>query len=272
MWEKIKNFVGVNSKVVIGVAVAIFVTIIVLLIVNAIINNYTRRAKSKRAITLAKLIQSILRYVIIILAIIIIINIIGFDVVPLLAGAGIAGLVIGLGAQSIISDFLAGISITFEDYYELDEVVEIKGFKGTVIEVGLRSTKLRNWKGEVKIIANGEIKEITNFSRSFSMAVVKVVIGYNENIDTAISILEENLPSLNESFSQIIEGPNIVGVSDLKDKGVEIQINAKTISEQHYSVERAMRKKVKQILFKNNISVPYPQLVLHKEDESDKRK
>jgi small conductance mechanosensitive channel len=228
--------------------------------------NYAKRAKNKRAITLAKLVQSIIRYILIIIAIIIIINIFGFDITAVLAGAGIAGLIIGLGAQSLISDFLAGLGIAFENYYEIDDVVEIMGFKGTVIEMGLRSTKIMNWKGEVKIIANGEIKELINYSRTYSIAVVKIVLSYDENIDKVITLLEEKLPTMNESFPQIIEGPNVIGVSDLKDKGIEIQINAKTKAETHYAVERALRKRIVQILHENNIKIPYPQIVLQEVD------
>lgn len=275
MWDKIKIYIQNHTGVVIAVAVTIVVTFLLQVALTLAINSYTKRTKNRRAVTLAKLVQSIIRYVIFIIAAIFIINFFGVDLTALLAGAGIAGLIIGLGAQSLISDFLAGLGIAFENYYELDDVVEIKGFKGTVIEMGLRSTKLLNWKGEVKIIANGEIKEIINYSRSFSMAVVKVVISYDEDIDKVISLLEEKLPAMNESFPEIIEGPNVIGVTELQDKGVEIQINAKTKAEGHYAIERALRKRVIQILSERNIRIPYPQIVFQesrKESQSDDSK
>src|SRR5690554_3371759 len=267
MWESIKDFVIEHSKTVIGIGIIILVTFVLLLVIKLVINRYIKKTENKRARTLAKLIQGILRYVMIISAIVAIMGLLGFDVTALLAGVGILGLIIGLGAQSLIEDFLAGIGIIFEDYYELDETVEINGFKGVVSDIGLRSTKVRNWKGEVKIIGNGKINELINYSRTYSMAVVNVLIDFGEDLDKVIPIVEENLQSITEIYPEIIEGPNVVGIGEIAESGAILQIRSKTLPEGHYGVERGLRKRVLQILKENNIKVPYTTIAVQEEEK-----
>lgn len=240
----------------------ILVTTIILLIIIKFIAHRIKK-KSNRSYTVAKLIQSILNYAVIIIAIFLVLSTWGVNVTAALAGVGILSLVIGLGAQDLIKDFLAGIGIVFEDQYEIDDIVEIDGFKGRVMEVGLRTTKLINFKGEIRIVRNGQITAISNFSRSFSLAVVNIDIAYKEDIDKVITLLDEKLPSLKENYQQIIEGPIVAGVDDLKDSGVSIRINAKTEPEEHYAVERALKKFVKELFDEYNIEIPFPQIVVH---------
>ena len=177
----------------------------------------------------------------------------GYDITAILAGAGILGIVIGLGAQSLISDLLSGLAIVFENYCEIDETVEINGFKGKVVEIGLRSTKIQNWKGELKIITNGEIKELTNFSRTFSLATVEFTVNYSEEISKVISLLEENLQNMKEFYPQIVEGPNVLGVSNIGMNGYNITLTAKTLCEQHFAVERGLRRRVIELFKEHNI-------------------
>jgi small conductance mechanosensitive channel len=252
-WEEIKNFIEFNSKIIIGIGVTIILTLISLFILKAITLRSIKKARNNRAITLAKLVQSILRYSIVIVATIIIIGLTGYDITAILAGAGILGIVIGLGAQSLIADLLSGLAIVFENYCEIDETVEINGFKGKVIEIGLRSTKIQNWKGELKIITNGEIKELTNFSRTFSIATVEFTVNYGEDISKIISLLEENLQNMKEFYPQIVEGPNVLGVSNIGMNGYNITLTAKTLCEQHFAVERGLRRRVIELFNEHNI-------------------
>jgi len=187
----------------------------------------------------------------------------GIDVAPLLAGAGIFGLIVGLGAQGLIRDLLAGISIVFENYFDIDDIVEVKGFKGRVIEIGLKSTKILGWNGDVKIFTNGDIVEITNFSKYPTVAYVDLEISARHNIDGVISLLEENLDELKAIYSQIIEGPNVIGVMAVGAIGSVLRITVKTLSEEHYAVERGIRKFTKELFEKHNIEFSIPRVVLH---------
>lgn len=266
-WKDIETFIITNSKILISIGITIVITIVLLIIVKALVSRTVRKARNNRAITLAKLVQSILRYVIVIIAIIVIIGLTGFDISAVLAGAGILGLVIGLGAQSLINDLLSGLAIVFENYCEIDDVVEVKGFKGRVVEIGLRSTKIQNWKGELKIFTNGEIKELTNFSRTFSVAIVEFTIDYNENINEVILLLEEKLQSIKEFYPQIVEGPNVMGVTNIGLNGYDIRLSAKTLCEQHYAVERGLRKRIIELFKEHDIKVSMNQLKLVNNDE-----
>lgn len=263
MLDKIKNFIEINAMRLIATVITIVVIFILLLILKVMISRFIKRAKHRRAITLARLIQSIIRYTVYIIGLITIIAIWGYDVSTLLAGAGIMGLIIGLGSQHLISDLLSGVSIVFENFYEIDDVIEINGFKGRVVEIGLRSTQLVNWKGELKIIANGQIKELINYSRNFSVADVTISISYEDDLTKTIALLEEKLPSLKEMYPQIIEGPNVLGVRDLGPNGVNIGIIAKTVSEEHYAVERGLRKYIRELFLEHNITIPVTQVMIN---------
>ncbi|MDD3999338.1 MAG: mechanosensitive ion channel [Bacilli bacterium] len=242
--------------------IIILLVLLILFIMNLIVNRFVRKHKRKRAITVAKLIQSIVRYSVIIIGIIAIIGTWGIDVKPVLAGAGIIGLAVGLGAQSLIRDFLAGISIVFENHYDVDDVIEVKGFKGKVIEIGLRSTRIQNWLGDVKIVANGDITEVVNYSKNPSIGVAEFEIDYQENLEKVLKILEERIVVLNDTFPQIIEGPTIVGIIKLGVSSQTIRITAKTISEEHYAVERGIYKFVKELFEEYGIKGPHQRMIV----------
>lgn len=272
MWQKIIDFFSKYIDSVVDTLVIIGIAFLIILIVGIYCRRFIKRNKNKRkrAVTMTKMLQSIFKYIIVILTVIVILSAWGVNVAPILAGAGIVGVAIGLGAQDLIKDLLSGLSIIFENYFDVDDVVEIKGFKGTVLDIGLKSTKLINWKNEVKVFSNGSIDEVTNFSKNPSVGVVDVEVEYKENIDSVISLLEEKLAPLKESFSQIVEGPNVVGVTNLGVNGVSIRIMVKTNSEQHYAVERAIKKYVKELFDENGIKIPFNQLVIHNDNNKDR--
>ena len=272
MKEKIYDFIVSSSQALISTAIVIIVVIVLDIILNVIVGRFSKKNKEKRrhAVTLAKMLKSIFNYVIIILAIVVILGIWGINIGPVLAGAGILGLVVGLGAQSLIQDMLSGFFIIFENQYDVGDVVEIDGFVGTVLEIGLKSTKLISWLNEVKIIANGEIKTVINYSKEPSVSYVDVKISYKENIDKVINLLEENLGEIKESFPQVIEGPNVIGVNDLGTNGVTIRITLKTVVNEQYAVNGAMKKFIKELFDDNGIEIPYEQLVIHSANNNNR--
>lgn len=224
-------------------------------------NNNSPMHKRKK--TIAKVSNSIIKYLVWIIMILIILAVWGVNVAPALAGLGIAGLVIGLGAQKFINDLIAGIFIIFERHFDVGDIVEIQGFKGEVIDIGLKTTRLKNWKGDIKVVANGEITTVINYTEEFSVAVVEFGISYHADINKAISILNERLPIVMASYEEIIEKPTVVGVTNLNSSSVDLRVTAKTIQEKHYAIEREMRKQIKFILDENGIEIPFPQIVVH---------
>lgn len=269
-YDKVKNFIIENTTRIISTIIIICICLLILLIARIITKRFIKRnnGKRKHAVTLAKLLLSICKYVIVILTIVILLSTWGINVAPLLAGAGIVALGISLGAQKIIGDFISGLCIVFENCYDVDDVVEINGFKGRVDEISLRSTKLVNWKNEMRIISNGNINDITNYSKAPSIGSVDITVAYHENIDHVIQVLEEHLGELRDMFPQIIEGPNVIGVVGLNDSSVAIRVNVKTNTEEHYAVERGINKFVKDLFDKEGIEIPFNQLVVHNADNN----
>jgi moderate conductance mechanosensitive channel len=221
----------------------------------------------KRKKTIGKLLSSVTRYTISIIAILILLSIWGVDVGPALAGLGIAGLVIGLGAQKFINDLISGFFIIFEQHYDVDDVIEVQGFKGVVTEIGLKTTRIRNWKGDVKILANGDITNLTNHSKNASLAIVDFGIAYEEDIQKTFDLLSEKLPLFKKDHPEAIEDPQNLGVVALSSSSVDMKVICKTFNEQHYGVERALRKYIKDILDEADIEIPFPQVVVSKKGE-----
>lgn len=268
-FEAIGQFWVDEASKIIGTLVILLVAIFLIFLVRAIIKKFIKRQEGKRkhAITLAKMLLSVFRYFVVIVAIIIILGIWGINVLPVLVGAGIVTIAISFGAHKLVADLIGGICIVFEDYYDVGDVVSINGFKGKVIEIGLKSTKLISWKNEVRMIANGDISEVTNYSQYPSVGVVEIQVAYKEDINKVIKILEDGLQNLKSTYEQILEGPNITsGVLGLNENGVSIRITVKTESEKHYEVERAIRKIVKELFEKEHIEIPFNQLVIYNED------
>jgi small-conductance mechanosensitive channel len=220
----------------------------------------------KRKKTIGKVTASIIKYIVGLLMFLIVLAIWGINVAPALAGLGILGLVIGLGAQKFINDLISGFFIIFEQHFDVGDVIEVQGFKGEVTDIGLKTTRLRNWKGEVKILSNGEISTLINYSKNPSIAVVEFGIAYQEDIQKTIDILTVELPKMRLEFPMIIEDPKVVGVIGLNSSSVDLRVIAKTVNEQHYAIERELRKRIKLILNEHDIEIPFPQVVVHQAD------
>lgn len=268
--EAIKTFLIEEATSVITTAILIVATMIVFIVIGLIVGRFVRKQKEKRrrAVTLAKMVQSIFRYTASIIILIVILDVWGLNVMPILAGAGILGLAIGFGAQSLIKDFIAGVVIVFENYYDVDDVIEINGFKGRVTDLGLKSTRVVNWKGEVKIFFNGDIKDVINFSKNPSTGIVDVEVDAKESIEEIFNVLQEKLIYLKDTFPQILEGPNIIGVTKVSRKGFAIRVTVKTEPETHYAVEREMNRLIKEIFTENNIKFATEHLVID-DDKSE---
>lgn len=248
--------------------VIIVVSIILIFIFRAILNRPFRKRKThnKRAITMTKLLNSIIQYAIIILGLLGILSVWGVDIKPFLAGAGILGLAIGFGAQDLVKDIVSGFFIILDNYYDVGDIIEVKDFKGEVIEIGLRSTRIVDWKGNLKIYANREITEVINYSKFSSTAIVYFKVRYTENLEVVYSLIEKALSDLDSEFPQVVSTPQIHGITALEDNGVVIRIVAKTQPETHYAVERGMNKRIKEIFKEHNIPIAIHQVLLRQEE------
>lgn len=255
-----------NIGRIISSLIVIFITLLLFKLSKTIFKKFGVKdgPTQRRRKTVGRLLSSITKYTLGLISIIAVLSIWGVNVGPALAGLGIIGLVVGLGAQKFINDLIAGFFIIFEQHYDVEDVIEVQGFKGVVTDIGLKTTRIRNWKGEIKILANGDLTNITNFSKNLSLAVVEFSIAYKEDIQKTFDVLNENLPKFKDMFEQIVEPLTVSGVTALNPSSVDIRVIAKTLNLQHYNVERALRKFIKELLNEHNIEIPFPQVVVHK--------
>lgn len=264
-----ENLINIYQTSIILTLIILGVAILFVAVLSFIFSRLIRKQKNKKAITVTRLIRSIIRYSITIIVIIAILGVWGVDIMPIVTGVGVLGLVLGLGAQTLIKDLISGISIVFDNFFEIDDVVDIKGFKGKVLEIGLKSTRIENWKGEIKIFSNSEITEAVNFSKNPSIGVVDIDIAYQENINRILKLIEDKLENIHEYFPQIIEGPNIIGIVNVSNS-VTIRITVKTASEQHYAVERGIRKYLKELFEQNKIEMPFNKTIVYDKQSANK--
>ncbi|TYP57427.1 mechanosensitive ion channel family protein [Thermosediminibacter litoriperuensis] len=212
--------------------------------------------------TLAGLLKSILRYTVYFIAIVVLLETFGVKTTSIITAAGIGGLAIGFGAQSLVKDVISGFFIIFEDYFQIGDYIEAAGVSGIVEEMGLRTTKLRDFGGQLHIIPNGEITRVTNHSRGNLRAMVNVRVAYEEDLDRVLKVLEEVAGEIRRKRKDIVEGPTVLGVSDLGPTEAVITIWAKTLPMQQWSVERELRKAIKERFDREGIEIPYPKMVV----------
>lgn len=210
-----------------------------------------------------------LKYVIYFIALVMILKAISFDVTAILAGAGVVGLAVGFGAQNLVRDIITGFFIIFEDQFNVDDFVRIGTTEGFVDEIGLRTTKIKSWTGELHIIPNGKISEVTNFSVHNSIAVVDVSIAYEENIPQAEQVLEELLMELPAKYPDMVKTPELLGVQTLGASEVVMRVIAEVIPMSHWNVARGMRKDIKLRLDEKGIEIPFPRLVMYSRNETE---
>lgn len=221
--------------------------------------------------TLQHLVNSILRYLVYFVAGVSILDTIGISVASVLAGAGIAGLAVSFGAQNLVRDIITGFFIIFEDQYAVGEYISVGEFSGIVEEIGLRVTKLRAFAGDLHIIPNGNITQVTNYSRGNMRALVDIRIAYEEDIDRALAVLEETSRELAAKIPEIVEGPHVLGVVDLGEVGVVLRVIAMARPMYQWGVERQLRKGYKEALAEHGIQIPYPrQVVIMAENAEEK--
>jgi len=250
---------------------------------DALINRLFKPGEQKlyfderRILTLRTLAKSVLRYVTYF--------VVGFtilgqlaefartDLKGFLAGAGILGVALGFGAQSLVRDVITGFFILLENQYAVGEYITTGNFSGFVEEIGLRVTKLRDWGGEYHIIPNGEISAVTNHSRGSMRALVEVGIAYEEDIDKAMAVMNDVAREVrNELQDVIVEGPEILGVVNLGPSEVVIRTIAKTKPMEQWRVERELRKRFKEAFDRAGIEIPYPRRVVITPGAAENRK
>ena len=226
--------------------------------------------QSKKGKTISRLVVSFMKWVIGLCAVFFTMDAWGADTTTMLASAGVLTLIIGLGSQSLVADILAGIFIVFEGEFQVGDIVIVDGWRGEVKEIGIRTTKLIDAGGNIKIVNNSEIKTIINQTQELSLAKAYVSVSYDARIEKIEAVIADNLGSFKSKIPAIVEGPFYKGVTELGESGVNLLFVAKCYEDDIYQVQRDMNREIKIMFDNNNIEIPFNQLVVHMaEDEQD---
>lgn len=234
----------------------IIVIVILFFIIRKIGHEFIERilhSKHKRHVkisvrrenTLVKLLQNVLTYILFFIATIMILSELHVDVTGLIAGAGIVGLAIGFGAQNLVKDIISGFFIFFEDQFAVGDEVQIGDFEGSVQEIGLRTTKILHWTGELYIIPNGSILNVTNYSVYNSIAIVDFSVDYSGGLHEVEMAIHHVLQGLQSKYKEIVSTPKLLGIEQLDGDNVIFRVTAETLPLEQKFIERQMRRELK---------------------------
>ena len=223
----------------------------------------THERRRQRTETLGSVLGSLITAVVYGVATLMVLSEFDLDLAPLLASAGVAGVALGFGAQSLVKDFLSGVFMLLEDQYGVGDIVDTGEATGTVEEVTLRITKLRDPSGVAWYVRNGEIVRIANKSQGWSTAVVDLPVSYAENIERVLAIIRTVVTEVYDDPTwrpQMIEAPTVAGVEQITGTTVTIRVFAKTLTDQQWGVQREIRERAKNAFDSAGVQAPvtYP--------------
>lgn len=266
-----------------------FITIIIILVVAKIVlsilnkvieksltpleksKNYKKRIS--RANTLIPLLQSVSKYVIFFIAGVMMLKKLGVDTTAVIASAGVVGLAIGFGAQSLVKDVLSGAFLLFEGAISVGDSVNVGEHSGTVEVIGLRNIHLRKFSGELRVIPYGEVNSFGNFNRGYMRAIVKVGVAYEQDVEKGMKVLEKIADKWAEDNKDIVlESPVVQGINSLGSSDVVLRVAIKVKTTTHWGAERELKRRIKNEFDKKGIEIPFPRQVVYLRKEGEKNK
>ena len=226
-----------------------------------------KKIGSQKFTTVFILVVNFLKWVVVIGAVFMCLSACGLRSEFSAAGAGIVALIIGLGSQSLVADILAGIFIVFEGDYQVGDIVILDGWRGEIQAIGVRTTKLIDAGGNIKIVNNSDIRSIINQTKELSIAKCYVSTKYEDRIENIEAVIADNIEAIGEKIPRIVEGPFYKGVAELGTSSVDLLFVAKCKESDIYQVQRDLNREIKIMFDNNNIGIPFPQIVIHKGED-----
>lgn len=268
------NWLSDDGLKVLGIIIAAF---IIIKIVNKVIRKslrvmlaVRREAESlgevKRQQTLERIMMGVATVSISTIALLMVLQQMGLDIGPILAGAGIVGLAVGFGGQYLIRDVITGLFIVLENQYRIGDVVNLDDTGGLVEDITLRMTTLRDLNGTVHHVPHGDIKRVANLSKTFSRVNMNIGVSYSSDLDQVVAVINKvgNELALDEAWSEkIITPPQFLRVDDFGDSSIVIKIVGETQPIKQWEVSGEFRKRIKVAFDKAGIEIPFPQRVIH---------
>lgn len=264
-WEKGINLFSITKAIMI---------IVMILTVSKIAKFLVKTFASSlgaRAETTGNLIVSVIKYGGVIGSFFYALYLFGFNTGSLLTSAGILSVVVGLGAQSLIGDIIAGMFIVFEGEFRVGDIVKVEDFRGQVLEIGIRTTKLVDIANNIKIFNNSTISSVINMTKEYSIAMIDVGIEYGEDLNKVEQVLMEGLPNIRANLPSVIEGPDYRGVQELGDSAVVIRITAGCEEKDRIQLERDLNREIFLLFKEHDINIPFNQVTLSYLEEGGKK-
>ena len=264
-WASVEQWQAIGGMLLKIVVILIVSRLLIWLIHKAItvsiINARPARLQlqERRMVTVGKLLKNVTSYAVHFITLLLVLGTFGIDLAPLLAGAGVVGLAIGFGAQSLVKDVITGFFIILEDQFAVGDVIQTGDYKGTVEVIGLRTTRIQSLTGEVYIVPNGSIVAVTNFSLRNSLAVVDISVKTEEGDNRAIEIISGTLASLKDE--NLVRQPEILGVQALSPDETTLRVIAECRPNTQTLVTRRLNAEIKLALDREGIRLPYPKMV-----------
>ncbi len=283
-WDKAVDTAFNLIELIVSKGIALILLIIIMYAIikigNKTIDKFvTNQSNSKlsfsmnkqKAITVGAILKSVLKYGVYISAAAIVIG----STFKVSAGVlSAVGFVVGIGAQSLVKDVINGFFIIFEDQYGVGDYVTIDEFSGVVENIGIRSTVLRDFSGDIHNLPNGAVTEVTNHSRGDMQFIVDVEIAYEEDVDNAINVIKDTCKKFEEDNKDDIRNKvEVLGVTSLNASGVTIRVVGKSKPMSQWKMERQLRKDIKVALDQSGVEIPYPktQLINSKNNNDDNK-
>jgi small-conductance mechanosensitive channel len=280
-WEAIGQwFLDHGIRIAAILLVGWFIYKILGMIMPIFIRRYvTQKSKKRRTVgyirqrsqTLGRVITQAMGLFLLTIAFFMILSELNVDITPLLAGAGVAGIAIGFAAQNSIKDFIGGFVIMMEDHYNVGDVVKVADITGNVEEIGLRRTVLRDLKGILHVIPNGEIRVSSNYTRSISRAFFEVGVAYKEDLDRVMDIIRRTWEELAQDPDWkeriISKTPWMLRVEEFGDSGITIRAIGDTRPMEQWGVLGEMRRRIKHVFDSEGIEIPWPHIKLYMGEE-----
>lgn len=263
-WEKSVNIFAITNSIILFIAVNVVSAIVRKLLM------FFARIFGARGETVCRLLDNVIKYMTILSLLYYCLGMLGVDTKTLLASAGILSVIVGLGSQALISDILAGLFIVFEGEFRVGDIVTIGDWRGTVMEIGVRTTKIKDGSNNIKIISNSSVTGVINMTKQFSFAFCDVGIEYGESLERVESVLREELPHVKERIPTIVDGPFYKGVTALGDSSVNIRLMAKCAESDRIQLIRDLNREIKLIFDKHDIGIPFPQVVVNQPVQFEK--
>lgn len=250
---------------IITLVLAIAIIWLVYQIAKIILNALATRGG--RTQTVINLIAGLMKYVAVIVALVWGLSILGVNATAVLAGVGIIGLILGFGAQSLIEDIITGAFIIFENQYSVGDVIILDDFRGTVRNIGVRTTVIEDLGGNLKVVNNSDIRNFQNRSRILSVALAYVSVSYKTDLRKLEELIRVSMPKLKAEHPDLyINPPKYLGVDELGDSGIKLKFAVDVTEENVFDGQRMLTRDLKILFDESGVEIPFPQVVVHKAD------